>query len=135
MTFNVPTDLSRRPVAVIGAGTLRRHIALMFAAHGAAVKIHDRAETQRQAGVDFVASVVPIPASQDASKKGMLRGFATDSRALAVLRDDYRATSDTGTIARSGRSGRFVEMFTYSAALQPIAHSGKTWAIAELAVG
>jgi 3-hydroxybutyryl-CoA dehydrogenase len=35
MTFKVPNDYSSRPVAVIGAGTLGRRIALMFAAHGA----------------------------------------------------------------------------------------------------
>jgi hypothetical protein len=34
MSFNVPTDFASRPVAVIGAGTLGRRIALMFAAHG-----------------------------------------------------------------------------------------------------
>ena len=39
MSFNLPTDLEHRPVAVIGAGTLGRRIALMFAAHGAEVKI------------------------------------------------------------------------------------------------
>ena len=41
MSFTVPTDFTSRPVAVIGAGTLGRRIALMFAAHGAEVKIHD----------------------------------------------------------------------------------------------
>ena len=35
MSFNVPTNFASRPVAVIGAGTLGRRIALMFAAHGA----------------------------------------------------------------------------------------------------
>ena len=54
MSFNVPTDFASRPVAVIGAGTLGRRIALMFAAHGAEVKIYDLAEAQRQAAVDYV---------------------------------------------------------------------------------
>jgi 3-hydroxybutyryl-CoA dehydrogenase len=54
MSFNVPTDFAHRPVAVIGAGTLGRRIALMFAAHGAGVKIYDLAEAQRDAAVQFV---------------------------------------------------------------------------------
>jgi 3-hydroxybutyryl-CoA dehydrogenase len=44
MSFNVPTDFSTRSVAVIGAGTLGRRIALMFVAHGSEVKIYDLAE-------------------------------------------------------------------------------------------
>jgi 3-hydroxybutyryl-CoA dehydrogenase len=42
-------------MAVIGAGTLGRRIALMFAAHGAAVRIHDLAEAQRHAAVEYVS--------------------------------------------------------------------------------
>jgi 3-hydroxybutyryl-CoA dehydrogenase len=59
MSFNVPIDFASRPVAVIGAGTLGRRIALMFAAHGAEVKIHDLAEAQRQAAVDYVTQNIP----------------------------------------------------------------------------
>jgi 3-hydroxybutyryl-CoA dehydrogenase len=55
MGFNLPTDFASRPVAVIGAGTLGRRIALMFAAHGAEVKIHDLAEPQREAAVEYVS--------------------------------------------------------------------------------
>ncbi|MEE6164617.1 MULTISPECIES: 3-hydroxyacyl-CoA dehydrogenase family protein [unclassified Mycolicibacterium] len=50
----LPTNFEYRPVAVIGAGTLGRRIALTFAAHGATVKIYDLAEPQRRAAVDFV---------------------------------------------------------------------------------
>jgi 3-hydroxybutyryl-CoA dehydrogenase len=59
MSFNVPTDFSSRPVAIIGAGTLGRRIALMFAAHGAEVKIYDLAEAQRDLAVDYVMSNLP----------------------------------------------------------------------------
>jgi NAD(P)-dependent dehydrogenase (short-subunit alcohol dehydrogenase family) len=55
MSFNVPTNFASRPVAVIGAGTLGRRIALMSAAHGAQVRIHDLAEAQRRAAVDYVS--------------------------------------------------------------------------------
>ena len=64
MSFNVPTDFPSRPVAVIGAGTLGRRIALMFAAHGAAVKILDLAEVQRHAAVDYVSQNLPALADQ-----------------------------------------------------------------------
>jgi 3-hydroxybutyryl-CoA dehydrogenase len=55
MSFNLPTDYPSRPVAVIGAGTLGRRIALMFAAHGADVKISDLAEEQRHAAFEYVS--------------------------------------------------------------------------------
>lgn len=59
MSFPIPTDFSSRPVAVIGAGTLGRRIALTFAAHGARVRIHDLSESQRQAAVDYVTQELP----------------------------------------------------------------------------
>jgi 3-hydroxybutyryl-CoA dehydrogenase len=59
MSFNVPTDFASRPVAVIGAGTLGRRIALMFAAHGSEVKIYDLADEQRHAAVDYVSHSLP----------------------------------------------------------------------------
>jgi len=55
----VPKDVSSRPVAVIGAGTLGRRIALMFAVHGAEVGIYDRSEEQRHAAVGFVTQSLP----------------------------------------------------------------------------
>ena len=64
MSFNVPTNFSSRPVAVIGAGTLGRRIALMFAAHGSEVKIYDLAEEQRQAAVDYVSHSLPALADR-----------------------------------------------------------------------
>ena len=60
MSFNVPTDFTSRPVAVIGAGTLGRRIALMFAAHGAEVKIHDLSEAQRDVALDYVMNNLPV---------------------------------------------------------------------------
>ena len=59
MKFILPTDISHRPVAVIGAGTLGRRIALMFAAHGAEVQIHDLSDEQRRAAVDYVIGALP----------------------------------------------------------------------------
>ncbi|ORA28258.1 3-hydroxyacyl-CoA dehydrogenase family protein [Mycobacterium aquaticum] len=65
MSFNVPTNFASRPVAVIGAGTLGRRIALMFAGHGADVKIYDLAAPQREAAVDFVVQNLPLDGTTD----------------------------------------------------------------------
>jgi 3-hydroxybutyryl-CoA dehydrogenase len=64
MSFDIPTDYASRPVAIIGAGTLGRRIALMFASHGAQVRIHDLAEAQRQAAVAFVTREAPALTAQ-----------------------------------------------------------------------
>jgi 3-hydroxybutyryl-CoA dehydrogenase len=64
MSFNVPKDYSVRPVAVIGAGTLGRRIALMFAAHGSDVRIHDLSEAQRDTAVDYVMNNLPVMSDQ-----------------------------------------------------------------------
>ena len=64
MSFNVPTNFASRPVAVVGAGTLGRRIALMFAAHGAQVRIHDLAEPQRHAAVEYVSQNLPALADR-----------------------------------------------------------------------
>ena len=64
MSFTAPTDYASRPVAVIGAGTLGRRIALIFAAHGAQVTIYDLAETQRDAAIDYVTQELPVLADQ-----------------------------------------------------------------------
>jgi 3-hydroxybutyryl-CoA dehydrogenase len=52
---SIPQDYLDRPVAVIGAGTLGRRIALMFATRGGLVRIHARdAQKGAAAHVDFV---------------------------------------------------------------------------------
>lgn len=60
MSFAVPNNLSDRPVAVIGAGTLGRRIGLMFAGHGSDVVIHDLSEAQRHAAIDYVINNLPV---------------------------------------------------------------------------
>jgi 3-hydroxybutyryl-CoA dehydrogenase len=64
MSFNLPTDFASRPVAVIGAGTLGRRIALKFAAHGAGVRVYDLAEAQRRAAVEYVTQNLPALADR-----------------------------------------------------------------------
>ncbi len=59
-----PENIAGRPVTVVGAGTLGRRIALMFAAHGAEVRIYDLAEEQRRAAVDYVTQNVATVADR-----------------------------------------------------------------------
>jgi 3-hydroxybutyryl-CoA dehydrogenase len=72
MSFPVPKDFPDRPVAVIGAGTLGRRIALIFAAHGAQVTIYDLAEAQRDAAIDYVTQELPDMAPGQASAEADL---------------------------------------------------------------
>ena len=52
-------DIRHRPVAVIGAGTLGRRIALMFATRGAAVRIYAPRAEQRASAVHYVTETLP----------------------------------------------------------------------------
>ena len=52
-------DVRDRPVAIIGAGTLGRRIALMFASRGGAVRIYARREQQRLDAARFVTENLP----------------------------------------------------------------------------
>jgi 3-hydroxybutyryl-CoA dehydrogenase len=52
-------DIRSRPVAVIGAGTLGRRIALMFASRGGTVRIYARREEQLASATQYVAESLP----------------------------------------------------------------------------
>ncbi|TWS23063.1 3-hydroxyacyl-CoA dehydrogenase family protein [Tsukamurella sputi] len=76
--------IKHRPVAVVGAGTLGRRIALMFCSRGGEVRIHDPNAEQARAAVDYVAETLP--------------GLVADGRAGAVGRavahDDLASALD-----------------------------------------
>jgi 3-hydroxybutyryl-CoA dehydrogenase len=57
--FILPENIDKRPVAIIGAGTLGRRIALMFCTRGGTVRIYDLSEVQRNAAVSFVQQELP----------------------------------------------------------------------------
>ncbi|MFC4373928.1 3-hydroxyacyl-CoA dehydrogenase family protein [Nocardia halotolerans] len=57
--MSVPQNHLERPVAVIGAGTLGRRIALMFATRGGAVRIVDPSAETGAAAVEFVHEQLP----------------------------------------------------------------------------
>jgi 3-hydroxybutyryl-CoA dehydrogenase len=52
-------DIRNRPVAVIGAGTLGRRVALMFASRGATVRIYARRPEQRAEATQYVTDNIP----------------------------------------------------------------------------
>ncbi|TWV46436.1 3-hydroxyacyl-CoA dehydrogenase family protein [Streptomyces misionensis] len=81
MPFTLPSDLSFRPVAVIGAGTLGRRIALMFATRGD-VRIYDPVRQAGEEAVDFVARHLPETAERVGGTPGTVT--ATTEAAAAV---------------------------------------------------
>ncbi|MFH9608882.1 3-hydroxyacyl-CoA dehydrogenase family protein [Streptomyces sp. NPDC017448] len=59
MSFTLPGNIEERPVAVIGAGTLGRRIALMFADRGGLVRIHDKSGEAGAAARGYVEEQLP----------------------------------------------------------------------------
>ncbi|MFJ9369513.1 3-hydroxyacyl-CoA dehydrogenase family protein [Nocardia sp. NPDC101769] len=59
----IPNDYRTRPVAVIGAGTLGRRIALMFATQGGTVHITDPNGTQGTQAVGYATGELPTVAA------------------------------------------------------------------------
>jgi len=56
MAYTLPTDVDERPVAIVGAGTLGRRVAAMYAAGGTDVRIFDLSEGQRDAARDYATT-------------------------------------------------------------------------------
>jgi 3-hydroxybutyryl-CoA dehydrogenase len=54
MAYTLPDDVDRRPVAIVGAGTLGRRIAAVYAGGGSDVRIFDMSAEQRSAAEDYV---------------------------------------------------------------------------------
>lgn len=59
MSYVLPTDISSRPVTVIGGGTLGRRIALMFASSGGTVRLFDLSGPVRNDAVNYVDKALP----------------------------------------------------------------------------
>ncbi|MEV0275887.1 3-hydroxyacyl-CoA dehydrogenase family protein [Streptomyces sp. NPDC050610] len=87
MAFTIPTDIENRPVAVIGAGTLGRRIALMFATRGGLVRIYDTSHQADEAALSYVEQHV---AEVAAKIEGGEPGRVTVTHDLAeALRDAW----------------------------------------------
>ena len=54
MAYSLPEDVHERPVTIVGAGTLGRLIATVFAAGGSDVRVFDTSVEQRTAGREHV---------------------------------------------------------------------------------
>jgi 3-hydroxybutyryl-CoA dehydrogenase len=78
-------DIQNRPVAVIGAGTLGRRVALMFASRGGTVRIHARRAEQLAAAIQYVTETLPkVVAARGSGEVGV----ATAAGSLEEALDD-----------------------------------------------
>ncbi|MYT73479.1 MULTISPECIES: 3-hydroxyacyl-CoA dehydrogenase family protein [unclassified Streptomyces] len=59
MSFTLPTDTQSRPVAVIGAGTLGRRIAMMFATRGGTVRLFDSVQQAGDNALAYIKEQLP----------------------------------------------------------------------------
>jgi 3-hydroxybutyryl-CoA dehydrogenase len=83
MSNEPPQDITRRPMAVIGAGTLGRRIALMLATRGGEVRIFDIAGDQQAAAIGYVESELPgLVARLRNASAGRVHGTADLSSAV-----------------------------------------------------
>ncbi|MFT4218290.1 MAG: 3-hydroxyacyl-CoA dehydrogenase family protein [Micropruina sp.] len=77
-------DVKDRPVAVIGAGTLGRRIAMMFASRGGVARIHDRSAETLAAGIRYVEETLPgVVEKRGSGAVGTVEGCATLQEAVA----------------------------------------------------
>ena len=77
-------DIRHRPVAVIGAGTLGRRIALMFASRGGTARIYGRRAEQLAAATQYVIAALPEVVKDGGSDE---LGVATATTSLAEALD------------------------------------------------
>ena len=84
MAFNLPENITNRPIAILGAGTLGRRIALMLATRGAEVRLYARSAATRDAGVAFAKEQLPaVLATLPGGKAGTIVGVDDMAAALA----------------------------------------------------
>ncbi|WP_297726924.1 3-hydroxyacyl-CoA dehydrogenase family protein [Mycobacterium sp.] len=76
-------DIRDRPVAVIGAGTLGRRVALMFASRGGTVRIHARRPEQLAGATQYVTQDLPrVLQGRDFGEVGVAVGTSSLEEAL-----------------------------------------------------
>lgn len=84
MPFTLPVDIDARPVTVLGAGTLGRRIALMFATRGGLVRIYDpSAEAGKQACAYVEEHVAEVASRVDGGTPGSVTSSTDLAEALA----------------------------------------------------
>ncbi|MFT4100971.1 MAG: 3-hydroxyacyl-CoA dehydrogenase family protein [Burkholderiaceae bacterium] len=88
MTFVLPDRIDTRPLAVLGAGTMGRRIALMLATRGAEVRLYDPNAEVRAAGVEY--ALKQLPRLVDKLGEGHMAGSVVGVADLAeALRDAW----------------------------------------------
>jgi len=76
-------DIRNRPVAVIGAGTLGRRIAVMFASRGGTVRIYARRAEQSTSATQYVTETLPkLVADRGFGEVGIATGTGSLEEAL-----------------------------------------------------
>ncbi|NEK56695.1 3-hydroxyacyl-CoA dehydrogenase family protein [Geodermatophilus sabuli] len=86
MGYVLPEDVDRRPVAVVGAGTLGRRIAAVLAAGGTDVRITDTSAEQRESAREHaVAAIEDVHRAMgmDSTGRGTVAAVAELEEALA----------------------------------------------------
>lgn len=86
-------QVRERPVAVVGAGTLGRRIALMFASRGGTVRVYDPTPGQAEAAAEYVAKTLPDVLAQRDPDKGE-PGTALAAGSLAEALEDAWLVSE-----------------------------------------
>ncbi len=77
-------EIRQRPVAVLGAGTLGRRIAMMLASRGGPVRIYDRSAEALDAAVDYVTATLPdVLAARGSGEPGTVMASTSLAEALA----------------------------------------------------
>ena len=83
MPFILPDQIATRPIAVLGAGTLGRRIALMMATRGAEIRLFDPNAEVRNAGVAYAQEQLPkVLETIPDGKPGTIVGFDDMAAAL-----------------------------------------------------
>jgi 3-hydroxybutyryl-CoA dehydrogenase len=86
MTANLPSNIDSRPVTIVGAGTLGRRMALMFATQGGQVRIFDKAAGAREAAVTYIEQELPK----------VIKTVVTNGRAGSITASDNLADALKG---------------------------------------
>lgn len=77
MSYVLPADVDDRPIAIVGAGTLGRRIAAVYAAGGSDVQIFDVSQDECEAAVTYVGEQIEQVVETlklDESRTGTVRG-------------------------------------------------------------
>lgn len=83
VAFQLPQNIATRPIAILGAGTLGRRIALMMATRGAEVRLYDPNVEVREEGVAFAREQLPAVLEKiPDGKPGTIVGFDDMAAAL-----------------------------------------------------